>query len=103
MRQALHAGGRWSRPGLGRASGFLQSSLRTGDFQVGAEMLGGKPQAGHPLRDAYTRPDGHLLFPRLHLPPGRDPFHPGAATFRRLQGWRTLPVYGSNLQVSKGA
>jgi hypothetical protein len=48
----------------------LQSSIRKGVAEMGAEVFRGSKEAGHPGGYAHTRQDGHRIFPRLHLPSG---------------------------------
>lgn len=82
----------------GGAESVLQPAIRQGNQQVGAEMLGGIPEAGHPRGHAHSGKDGYGLLPRLHLPQGAgNPLHPWPSPFQRVQAGGSVSFNGRNL------
>lgn len=79
----------------------LQSAIRAGDWEMGAQGVGGSQERNHHCA-AHSRQNGHKLFSRLHTGPCGNTVGARAAAVRgrRWDGLsaRAVPVHGSGLQ-----
>ena len=82
----------------GGAKSVLQPTLRICNQALGKEVLRGKPKAEHPCSDAHSGKNGHIVFPRLHLPQGRTGVCSWQIAFQRSTARRTFPINGSDIQ-----
>lgn len=65
----------------------LQSSIRESHQGLGSQMSRGIQKAGHKGGDAYSRENGHHIFPRLHLRASHATLYPWAS-----QIWRRKAI-----------
>jgi hypothetical protein len=84
----------------GGANCVLQPTLRQSHRCMGTQVLRREPKAQHQGGDADTGENGHLLLPRLHLPPSRTTFHSWTLEVRRSKARGTLPVNGRGIQIT---
>ena len=77
---------------IGGAESVLQSTLRTGNPCLGAEMLRREPETGHPGGYAHPGTDGYILLPRLYLQQGKgDSIYQGTVALQREQECSSFP------------